>query len=135
MLILVNGDECFPSISGCMQVVVEFAKHGNLRDFLRRLKPAIVADADEETRNDAADGDDSRHHGKEDGADEEEEEVYLTPVQSGDDDGSSRQMTFSDLISFCFQVARGMEYLSSRKAGDLWITMIFHVAAIPIISR
>lgn len=120
------------NFSGCIQVVVEFAKHGNLRDFLRRLKPVTVADVDE-MRNEAADGDDGRHRGKEDGA--EEEEVYLTPVQSGDDDGSSRQLTFSDLISFCFQVARGMEYLSSRKAGDVWITMIFHVAAVPIISR
>lgn len=105
-----------------------------MRDFLRRLKPAIVADADEETENDGAGGDAIRQRGMEDGAEEEEEEeVYLTPVESGDDNGSSRQLTFSDLISFSFQVARGMEYLSSRKAGHLSLTVIFLLAVIPVI--
>ena len=40
-------------------------------------------------------------------------EAPITPPQ----DDQMRQLTFKDLISFAFQVSRGMEYLSSKQVG------------------
>lgn len=62
---------------GPLYVIVEYAAHGNLRDFLRNSRPS--------TGYECAIG--------------QETEV----------------LTQKDLISFSYQVARGMEYLSSRK--------------------
>ncbi|XP_031562081.1 fibroblast growth factor receptor 2-like isoform X2 [Actinia tenebrosa] len=66
---------------GPLFVVVEFAPHGNLRQFLRERRP-------------------SEYH-----------------RSRSDSSGSSSQpsLTIRDFISFCFQISRGMEFLSSKK--------------------
>ncbi|KAJ8025574.1 Fibroblast growth factor receptor [Holothuria leucospilota] len=60
-------------------VIVEFAKHGNLRDFLRQRRPPEYGD---------------------------EKQVLLPGVEP---------LVNKDLISFAFQVARGMDFLASKK--------------------
>lgn len=64
---------------GPLYVLVEFAPHGNLRDFLRKHRPSNYGDNTHEK--------------------EKEKQV----------------LTQKDLVSFAFQIARGMEYLASRK--------------------
>lgn len=39
-------------------------------------------------------------------------------------------LTFDDLLSFAFQVARGMEFLSSKNVGDKHQTNICHPASL-----
>lgn len=65
------------SQDGPLYVIVEFAPHGNLRDFLRKHRPSAYTDAPQE----------------------KEKQV----------------MTQKDLVSYAYQVARGMQYLASRK--------------------
>lgn len=62
---------------GPLFVIVEYAPHGNLRDFLRKHRPTSYAD---------------NIHEKE-----------------------KQTLTQKDLVSYAFQIARGMEYLASRK--------------------
>lgn len=62
---------------GPLYVLVEYAEHGNLRDFLRKHRPNAYS-----------------------GEITEKEKQTLTQ---------------KDLVSFSFQIARGMEYLASRK--------------------
>eukprot|EP00106_Octopus_bimaculoides_P002097 XP_014769539.1 PREDICTED: fibroblast growth factor receptor 2-like [Octopus bimaculoides] len=64
--------------NGPLMVIVVYAPHGNLRDFLRDHRPPVRS------------GD-----------------TYERPV-------ATRSLTQKDLISFCYQVARGMEYLVSK---------------------
>ncbi|PFX15764.1 Fibroblast growth factor receptor 1 [Stylophora pistillata] len=63
---------------GPLFVVVEFAAHGNLRQFLQERRPGLEY------------ADDADYH-------------------------SPEQLTLQDLMSFFYQVAKGMEFLSSRK--------------------
>ena len=66
---------------GPLFVLVEFAPHGNLRDFLRQHRPSSGYE----------------------------------PAIGEDIQDSRNVLTQKDLISFAFQVARGMQYLSSRR--------------------
>ncbi|KAL7017810.1 hypothetical protein ACKWTF_010540 [Chironomus riparius] len=65
------------SQDGPLYVIVEYAPHGNLRDFLRKHRPNAYTDTPHEKEKQA--------------------------------------LTQKDLVSFAFQIARGMEYLASRK--------------------
>ncbi|XP_078053623.1 fibroblast growth factor receptor homolog 1 [Augochlora pura] len=65
---------------GPLYVVVEFAPHGNLRDFLRDHRPSSG---------------------------------YEPTI--GQDAKEKKTLTQKDLVSFAYQVARGMEYLASRR--------------------
>lgn len=62
---------------GPLFVIVEFATHGNLRDFLRKHRPNSYAENVDEKKN--------------------------------------QVLTQKDLISYAYQIARGMDYLASRK--------------------
>ncbi|XP_046625083.1 fibroblast growth factor receptor homolog 1-like isoform X1 [Neodiprion virginianus] len=65
---------------GPLYVVVEFAPHGNLRDFLREHRPSSG---------------------------------YEPTI--GQETKQRKTLTQKDLVSFAYQVARGMEYLASRR--------------------
>jgi fibroblast growth factor receptor 2 len=65
------------SQDGPLYVIVEYAPHGNLRDFLRKHRPTAYTDVPNEKEKQA--------------------------------------LTQKDLVSFAYQIARGMEYLASRK--------------------
>ncbi|XP_057340805.1 fibroblast growth factor receptor homolog 1-like isoform X1 [Microplitis mediator] len=70
---------------GPLYVVVEFAPHGNLRDFLRDHRPSSGG---------------------------------YEPAIGGNgitDAKEKKTLTQKDLVSFAYQVARGMEYLASRR--------------------
>lgn len=67
---------------GPLYVIVEFAPHGNLRDFLRKHRPSSGYECS-------------------DGGEEKE----------------AKTLTQKDLVSYSYQVARGMEYLASRRVN------------------
>ncbi|UJR21112.1 hypothetical protein I4U23_024212 [Adineta vaga] len=80
---------------GQVMLIVEYAKYGNLRDYLRRKRPpGHVLSGSYETPSDT----DSNEQG-----------------QIIHDDDSTRPLTTVDLLLFCFQTASGMEYLHSKK--------------------
>ena len=68
------------SQNGPLYVIVEFAPHGNLRDFLREHRPSLG---------------------------------YEPAI--GQELKERKTLTQKDLVSFAYQVARGMEYLSSKR--------------------
>lgn len=63
---------------GPLFVIVEYAPHGNLRDFLRKHRPTCYAD----------------------------NRIEVEKQQT---------LTQKDLVSYAYQIGRGMEYLASRK--------------------
>lgn len=69
------------SQDGPLYVIVEYAPHGNLKDFLKKNRPTSEYDIG---RN---------------------------------NDEERRQILQKDLVSFAFQVGRGMEYLASRRVS------------------
>lgn len=73
--------KCETGISGPLFVIVEFAPHGNLRQFLRERRPS----------------------------------EYQPSRQSY----SGPSLTMRDFVSFAFQIARGMEYLGTKKVQYL----------------
>lgn len=73
--------------NGTLYVIVEYAPHGNLRDFLRMHRPASGYEP-------------------------------AIGVNFKDDKSLSQKA----LISFAYQIARGMEYLASRRVSSKhWI--------------
>ncbi|MFH4975362.1 hypothetical protein AB6A40_002071 [Gnathostoma spinigerum] len=92
--------------SGPLYVILELCKHGNLRDFLRAHRPR---DADSGSR-----GQDSP---------ESETNQYLEPRKSASKSAPSisgervliPHLTQRHLVQFAWQVAKGMEFMASRK--------------------
>ncbi len=80
---------------GQVMLIVEYAKYGNLRDYLRRKRPpGHVLSGSYENPSDT---------------DINEQENIIN------DDDITRILTINDLLVFCLQISTGMEYLHSKK--------------------
>lgn len=81
---------------GQVMLLVEYAKYGNLRDYLRRKRPPghVLSGSFER--------------------DDDEQNSY----KQDDNDELIRSLSTIDLIVFCLQTASGMEYLHSKKVID-----------------
>ena len=78
---------CIPLVSGPLYLIVEYAKYGSLRNFLResrKVGPSYMS------------GDANRNSS------------YL-------ENPDERALTMGDLISFVWQISRGMQYLAEMK--------------------
>ena len=85
--------------TGPLYVIVEFAPHGNLRDFLRARRPCS------------------------------DYEKPMMPISEYEKPLlNEKPLTEKDLISFAYQAARGMEYLSSRM---VIIFLFLHLNTLP----
>ena len=76
--------------NGPLYVVVEYAPHGNLRDFLRQHRPSSGY----------------------------EPAVGMTGKEK-------KTLTQKDLVSFAYQVAKGMNYLASRRVSRFYSYSLF----------
>jgi serine/threonine protein kinase len=84
---------------GQVMLIVEYAKYGNLRDYLRRKRPpGHVLSGSYESPSDT---------------DNIEQENIIN------DDDSTCSLTTNELLLFCLQIASGMEYLHSKKVEIL----------------
>lgn len=84
---------------GPLYVVVEYAPHGNLRDFLRQHRPSSG---------------------------------YEPAI--GTDLKEKKTLTQKDLVSFAYQVARGMEYLASRRVSFIILPIYMYRAYLNMVS-
>jgi serine/threonine protein kinase len=90
---------------GQVMLIVEYAKYGNLRDYLRRKRPpGHVLSGSYESPSDTDIT--------------EQENLTIT------DDDTIRSLTTNDLLLFCLQIAAGMEYLHSKKVERIFLTNI-----------
>jgi serine/threonine protein kinase len=84
---------------GQVMLIVEYAKYGNLRDYLRRKRPpGHVLSGLYESPSDTD---------------------TIEQVTIINDDDLTRTLTTNDLLLFCLQTASGMEYLHSKKVEIL----------------
>nr|XP_032812408.1 vascular endothelial growth factor receptor 1 isoform X1 [Petromyzon marinus] len=114
---------------GPLMVVVEYCKYGNLSNYLRNKRQDFVIDKERpgKTRGDRADarenGDektrrlDSVASSRSSNSSGFAEDKTLRECEADEefDETCKRPLTMKDLICYSFQVARGMEFLSSRK--------------------
>ena len=86
--------------TGQVMLIVEYAKHGNLRDYLRRKRPPghVLAGSFESPSD----------------VDHDEQESIFHQ----DADDLNQTLGTMDLLLFCLQIASGMEYLHSKKVID-----------------
>ena len=85
--------------AGPLYVIVEFAPNGNLRDFLKSHRPlgssySCIMEYERPVISTS---------------------TGSSPGTSADPQEQSKTLTPKDLISYAYQVARGMEYLASKQ--------------------
>ncbi|KAM8952873.1 vascular endothelial growth factor receptor kdr-like [Pelodytes ibericus] len=114
---------------GPLMVIVEYCKYGNLSNYLRSKRGDFTPHKSQETEKalDSTDSDLSElikrrlesvaSTGSSASSGFIEDKSYSDSEEEEEDpeDVSKRQLTMEDLICYSFQVAKGMEFLASRK--------------------
>ncbi|XP_063793268.1 vascular endothelial growth factor receptor kdr-like [Pseudophryne corroboree] len=114
---------------GPLMVIVEYCKHGNLSNYLRSKRADFIAYKSQETEKTVDDSNDDLSElikrrlesvastGSSASSGFIEDKSYCDSEEEEEDpeDVSKKQLTMEDLICYSFQVAKGMEFLASRK--------------------
>ncbi|XP_075040509.1 vascular endothelial growth factor receptor kdr-like isoform X2 [Mixophyes fleayi] len=114
---------------GPLMVIVEYCKYGNLSNYLRSKRADFIAYKSQETEKTVDDSSDDLSElikrrlesvastGSSASSGFIEDKSYSDSEEEEEDpeDVSKRQLTMEDLICYSFQVAKGMEFLASRK--------------------
>ncbi|XP_075691851.1 vascular endothelial growth factor receptor kdr-like [Rhinoderma darwinii] len=114
---------------GPLMVIVEYCKNGNLSNYLRSKRGDFIAYKSQEAEKTADDSNSDLSElikrrlesvastGSSASSGFIEDKSYSDSEEEEEDpeDVSKRQLTMEDLICYSFQVAKGMEFLASRK--------------------
>ncbi|KAK9962883.1 hypothetical protein ABG768_006122 [Culter alburnus] len=102
--------------SGPLMVIVEYCKYGNLSNFLRTKREFFLPyrDRSPKTQSQVRRMIEAGQVGQREHQPSTSSSIN-PPVQSRVDDLWKTPLTIEDLICYSFQVARGMEFLASRK--------------------
>ncbi|XP_051716545.1 vascular endothelial growth factor receptor 3 isoform X2 [Ctenopharyngodon idella] len=102
--------------SGPLMVIVEYCKYGNLSNFLRAKREFFLPyrDRSPKTQSQVRRMIEAGQVGQREHQPSTSSNIN-PPVQSRVDDLWKTPLTIEDLICYSFQVARGMEFLASRK--------------------
>ncbi|KAM9324058.1 vascular endothelial growth factor receptor kdr-like [Gastrophryne carolinensis] len=114
---------------GPLMIIVEYCKHGNLSNYLRGKRGDFVAYKSQEIEKATDDSDydlselikrrlesvASTGSSASSGFIEDKSYSDSEEEEEDHDDVSKKQLTMEDLICYSFQVAKGMEFLASRK--------------------
>ncbi|XP_075585894.1 fibroblast growth factor receptor homolog 1 isoform X3 [Dermatophagoides farinae] len=99
--------------NGPLWVVVEYAPYGNLRDFLRKKREEMIAFKQQQQQNNGINSPKEFHYVPEMFQHQHHHQQQQQQQQKQQKTFSS--LTFLDLVDFGYQIARGMEYLSSKR--------------------
>lgn len=102
--------------SGPLMVIVEYCKYGNLSNFLRAKREFFLPYRDRSPKTQSQvrrmiEAGQAAQYGHQASTSSD----ITPPIQSQVDDLWKTPLTIEDLICYSFQVARGMEFLASRK--------------------
>ncbi len=132
---IINLIGCATQGEGPLWVIVELCSNGNLRDFLRKHRPKPESANGQQQKSSFSAGSSgggggaasrsglgSRQRSEES---QNNSEGYLRPNGSCHKDLSPQNsadekvLTHKDLVQFAYQVAKGMDYLASKKVRSL----------------
>ncbi|XP_075680869.1 uncharacterized protein LOC113797385 isoform X2 [Dermatophagoides pteronyssinus] len=92
--------------NGPLWVVVEYAPYGNLRDFLRKKREEMITFKQQQQQQNNNINEQKEFHYVPEMFQHQQQKLQLKSFSS---------LTFLDLVNFGYQIARGMEYLSSKR--------------------
>ena len=104
-----------------LRVAVEYAQHGNLRDFLRQSRPPCDCVSSCSSSSGVGSGSS--------GSSSSSSHVTSSQCQRCADESKSSLMPLksSQLLSFAYQTARGMQFLASSKVDFIIIIIITRI--------
>ena len=109
-------------VSGVFFVIIEYCRFGCLREYVKDHQDDFLETMDDDCKRDAA-------KAKQEDQPRIPSYARCVNVTPGSDaraeftTGATNNMaplTTKDLVCYLFQIARGMEFLASRKVGDIW---------------